>query len=350
MENNLLSEKLIYTGESETQTHLHLISYNTESIEEVTSTKFSTIYKAFNSKKINWLQVHGMKNTETINEICNHFNIDFLILQDILNVNHPTKIEIHDSYIVVILKLFNQVPREEDVDLDELAQQQVCMIMGENFVLTFLENESDFFDNVHEALKRDVLKIRNRQTDYLYSVLLNGVMGNYMTLVTSIDEQLEDLEEELLTISNNKDIGIQIQSLRSQYIAIKRAVLPLKEQYIKLIRGENPLMHKANRAFYNDVNDHLQFVLETIEICRETISSLMDLYISNNDLKMNEIMKRLTIVSTMFIPLTFLVGIWGMNFQFMPELGWKYGYFLAWSVMLVVAICIFIYLRRKKWY
>ena len=131
---------------------------------------------------------------------------------------------------------------------------------------------------------------------------------------------------------------------------MKKSVLPLKEQYVKLLRGENLLMHKVNRAFFNDVNDHLQFVLQTIEICRETLSSLVDLYISNNDLRMNDIMKRLTVVSTIFIPLTFLVGVWGMNFKLMPELDWQYGYFFAWSLMVVIGIIVYAYFRMKKWY
>ena len=248
------------------------------------------------------------------------------------------------------MKLFNQIPREEDNDLDELDVQQICLILGDNYILTFLENETEFFDNVYRAIKSDILKIRSRQTDYLLSILLNNVMGNYTAIITSIDDQLEDLEEELLTISNNKDIGFQIQALRSQYMTMKRSVIPLKEQYIKLLRGEHSLIHKANRAFYSDVSDHLQFVLETIEICRETLSSLVDLYYSNNDLKMNNIMKRLTVVSTIFIPLTFLVGVWGMNFQFMPELGWKYGYMYAWGLMAITGIAISIWLYRKKWY
>ena len=158
-------------------------------------------------------------------------------------------------------------------------------------------------------------------------------MGNYISTISSIDDALEDLEEELLTITSGDDIGIQIQALRRQYMLMKKAILPLKEQYVKLLRAENLLIHKVNRAFYNDVNDHLQFILQTIEICRETLSSLVDLYISNNDLRMNDIMKRLTIVSTIFIPLTFLVGVWGMNYKWMPELEWQYGYYLPRIVM-----------------
>ena len=131
---------------------------------------------------------------------------------------------------------------------------------------------------------------------------------------------------------------------------VKRDVYPLKDQYNRLLRAENLLMHKANRAFFNDVNDHLQFVLQTIEICRETFSSLVDLYISNNDLKMNDIMKRLTVVSTIFIPITFLAGVWGMNFEFMPELDWRYGYLMAWALMIIIGGGIYLFFKKKGWY
>ena len=222
------------------------------------------------------------------------------------------------------MKLFYPNTHKGEDELDELLQQQVCIILGSNYVLTFLEKETDFFDDVNTALRNDVLKIRSRQTDYLFSVLLNSVMGNYISTISSIDDALEDLEEELL--------------------------LPLKEQYVKLLRAENLLIHKVNRAFFNDVNDHLQFVLQTIEICRETLSSLVDLYISNNDLRMNNIMKRLTIVSTIFIPLTFLAGVWGMNYKWMPELDWRYGYLFAWLVMGIIGIIVYLFFKKKNWY
>lgn len=350
MKNNLLSEKLIYTGESQTPTHLHLCTYNVIEMQEATGTDFHEVSPLLNVERINWLQVHGLKNTETIREICTHFEIDFLVLQDILNANHPTKIEEHDKYIVLILKLFHSTEKEEPNDLNELEQQQVCIILGTNYILTFLENETNFFDDVIAALRNDILKIRNRQSDYLLSVLLNSIIGNYIAMVSDIDDALEDLEEELLAITEGNDIGIQIQSLRRQYMLMKKSVLPLKEQYVKLLRGESSLMHKVNRAFYNDVNDHLQFVLQTIEICRETLSSLVDLYISNNDLRMNDIMKRLTVVSTIFIPLTFLVGVWGMNFKLMPELDWRYGYCFAWFLMIVIGVAVYAFFRKKKWY
>ena len=350
MKNNLLSEKLIYTGDSLAPTHLHLCTYSTTEIQESSGNTFQSIKDTLDNTHINWLQVHGMKDTETIREICSHFEIDFLVLQDILNANHPTKIEEHDKYIVLILKLFYPNTHKGEDELDELLQQQVCIILGSNYVLTFLEKETDFFDDVNTALRNDVLKIRSRQTDYLFSVLLNSVMGNYISTISSIDDALEDLEEELLTITEGYVIGIQIQALRRQYMLMKKAILPLKEQYVKLLHAENLLIHKVNRAFFNDVNDHLQFVLQTIEICRETLSSLVDLYISNSDLRMNNIMKRLTIVSTIFIPLTFLAGVWGMNYKWMPELDWRYGYLFAWLVMGIIGIIVYLFFKKKNWY
>ena len=261
MKNNLLSEKLIYTGDSLTPTHIHLCTYNATEMQESSGDTFQSVKATLDSARINWLQVHGLKDTETIREICAHFEIDFLVLQDILNADHPTKIEEHDKYIVLILKLFYPNTHKEENELDELLQQQVCVILGSNYVLTFLEQETDFFDDINAALRNDVLKIRSRQTDYLLSVLLNSIMTNYISTISSIDDALEDLEEELLTITDENDIGIQIQSLRRQYMLMKKSILPLKEQYVKLLRAENLLIHKVNRAFFNDVNDHLQLLL-----------------------------------------------------------------------------------------
>ncbi|MDR0938891.1 MAG: magnesium/cobalt transporter CorA [Mediterranea sp.] len=358
MSNNLLSEKLCYNGSSATPTHLHLCSYNAEGMTELTGDTFEKIKEGLAPNAINWLQVHGLRDTGTIANVCAHFDIDFLVAQDILNAYHPTKAEEHDEYIVFILKIFHPLasPKDEEDGDDgpemaaELGQQQVSVILGNNYVLTFVENETNFFDDVNVALENDVLKIRTRPTDYLLSVLLNSVMANYRSSIIDVSDALEDLEERLLSISGGKGIGVEIQTLRRQYMLIKKAVLPLREQYVNLQRSPGALIHKANRPFFNDVNDHLQFVLQTIDICRETLSSLVDLYISNNDLRMNDIMKRLTVVSTIFIPLTFLVGVWGMNFKLMPELDWRYGYLFAWLLMGAIGMAVYLFFKKKKWY
>ena len=346
MKNSLLSEALVYSGISKVPTCLHLYSYTIDSMDERTGETMGDIQPHIDKHGINWLKVCGLENTAVIQDICECFDINRLVLQDILNVEHPTKIEEHEKYTVVILKQFNL--KEED-PLNELQQEQLCLILGDNYVLTFQEYDTPFFDDIVIAVRNNILKIRGKQSDYLLSVLLNHVMANYAHTVSSIDDSLEDLEEQLLKATDTDNVGMQIRSLRRQYLQIKKVVLPLKEQYIKLLRSDNHLVHRSNHIFFNDVHDHLQFVLQTIDICRETLASLVDLFISNNDLKMNNIMKQLTIVSTIFIPLTFLVGVWGMNFEGMPELSWKHGYLIAWVLMLIVGFAGYLFFKSKKW-
>lgn len=345
--NNLLSEKLNYIGESETPTHLHLCSYNAEGTQ-ICRGNLQEVIPQLKTDCINWIQVHGLQNTETIHQLCSHFNIDFLTTQDILNSEHLTKIEEHETYNVVILKQLSIVEQ------NELIPQQLCIVQGKDYVLTFAEKETDLFNEINTALEKNVLKIRNRQSDFLLSVILNSVMASFMSLISKMEDDLEDLEEQFLSPLSpipTKQPGIEeIQVYRRNYRLIKKSIFPLKEQINKLFHAENQLLHKANRPFFSDVNDHLQFILQTLEGCRDLLSALVDLYLANNDQRMNSIMKQLTIVSTIFIPLTFLAGIWGMNFQWMPELGWKYGYFFAWGLMIVVGVIVYFYFKHKRWY
>lgn len=346
--NNLLSEKLNYIGASETPTHLHLCCYNAEEVQTCRGEELNDILPSLKEVHINWIQVHGLQNTETIHQVCRHFNIDFLTIQDVLNSKHLTKIEEHEEYNVVILKQLLAA------DENEYLPQQLCIIQGKDFVLTFAEKETDFFNDINAAIEKNVLKIRGRQSDFLLSVILNSVMASFMSIISEMEDNLEDLEEQFLSPDSSATVaqpGIEeIQQYRRNYRLIKKCIFPLKEQMNKLLHAENQLLHKANRPFFNDVNDHLQFVLQTLEGCRDLLSAMVDLYLSNNDQRMNSIMKQLTIVSTIFIPLTFLAGIWGMNFQWMPELGWEHGYLFAWALMLSVGTAVYFYFKHKKWY
>lgn len=213
-----------------------------------------------------------------------------------------------------------------------------------------MEKETDFLNDINTALEKNVLKIRSRQSDFLLSVILNSVMASFISIISELEDGLEDLEEQLLSPEQADMLGIEnIQQYRRNFRVIKKCILPLKEEISKLLHPiDNDLLHKASRPFFNDVNDHLQFVLQTLDGCRDMISALVDIYLSNNDRRMNSIMKQLTVVSTIFIPLTFLAGIWGMNFQWMPELGWRYGYVFAWTLMLILVAVIYFYFKRKN--
>lgn len=338
MKNNLLTEQLAYNGDSRTKTHIHLIRYSAGTFEETLLDAFTPESVAVGADEKIWLRIHGLKDAACIEAVCTHFGADFLTIQDILNADHPSKVEEHDGFNFMVGRIF-----QSD------SAVQVRLMQGEHFVLSFVEGDSGFFDDVARALRDNVLRIRMRTADYLFLVLMNGVISNYVSLAMSIGDELDDLESELLAARNERDIGIQLQMQRRRYMELKRTVLPLREQFQRLLRSDSGLVRKASRPFFNDVSDHLQNAVQLVEGCRETLSSLMDLYISNNDLRMNDIMKRLTIVSTIFIPLTFLVGVWGMNFERMPELHWRYGYAAAWGVMLVVGVAAYFIFRAKRW-
>lgn len=342
--NNLLSEKLDYIGASDTPTHLHLYSYNAGNIVRKDGKEMEELIPYIRKDAVNWIQIHGMQNTQTVQQVCQFFQIDFLTMQDILNSQHLTKIEEHENYNAIILKLLSRSD-------GTYQPQQMAIMQGENFLLTFMEKETDFLGDIPTAIEKNVLKIRNRQSDFLLSVILNSVMARFMSVIADFEDGLEDLEENLLSPEPKEMQGIEsIQQYRRNFRLLRRCIMPLKEEIGKLLHTDNVLLHKANRPFFNDVNDHLQFVLQTMDGCRDMISALADLYMSNNDQRMNSIMKQLTVVSTIFIPLTFLAGIWGMNFRWMPELDWKYGYLFAWILMLSLVVCIYFYFKRKKWY
>ncbi len=343
MSNNLLNEQLSYNGEESTPTTIKLYSYSNNGVDQKVIEQSNKQLDLDPTLKY-WIKVDGLSDVNLIKDITNQFNLNFLLAQDILNINHPTKIEEYDDFIIAILKFF-----VKDTD-EEYQPLQITLVMGHNYLITFSEVAHPFMDKIISALEQDTLRIRQRSIDYLLTVVLNSIVTNHTTVIMDINDNLDDVEELILTNTTYNNLGIEIQKNRKQYIKIKKAILPLKEQYGRLFRANPELVRHENIAFYNDVNDHLQYVLQNIELCRETLSSLADLYISNNDLKMNDIMKRLTVVSTIFIPLTFLVGVWGMNFTGMPELEWKFGYPVAWAIMLLIGIIVYLYFKIKKWY
>lgn len=346
MRNNLLNDKFAYSGDDKpTPTQLHLCSYSPEGVEELSSSNLDDIKPAIAKNRISWLQINGLLDANTVKAVCDCFGISFLTAQDILNTDHQPKLEDNGAYIVAIMRKYSNGSNP----YDDLEESNIAVIMGSDFVLSFMEKETPYFNEVRNALKNNVFKIRERTSDYLFSVLLNSVIADYVSISMRIDDMLEDLGSELMIGNADKSTGTRLQSLRQQYIRLKHGIAPLRDQFGMFFRSENPIIHHTTHPFFSDVNDHLQLTFQTLEICRETLASLTDLYVANNDVRLNAIMKRLTLVSTIFIPLTFLVGVWGMNFKFMPELQWHYGYLYAWVVMVVVALVIAFYFQGKKW-
>lgn len=338
MKNNLLAENFNYTGEHTAGTSMKVCFYNSGNVHITEEGTSEDVTMPVLEDGIKWIHFEGLSDEMKIREVCSAFNIEVLVLQDILNVRHPSKVEDRERYNFVITKMFT--PH---------GAGQIGIIQGNGFVLSFSEWQCSIFEDIVKAIKDNAFKIRSRQSDHLLTVILNGIIANHLNEINRIDSELETIESELLSESTSKSIGLRIQSLRREYLAVKQTVYPLKEQYPKLLKNGSPLIQKCEKAFFSDVNDHIVNVAQKVEICRETLASLVDIYISNNDMRMNSIMKQLTIVSTIFIPLTFLAGIWGMNFKNMPELDFEWGYPIAWSIMITIGIIVYLLLRMKKW-
>lgn len=344
--NRHLSDTYYYVGEHETATSIRLTQYNESSLatREV-KTDEPSFSKLTDDGHINWFEVSGLTDSDTIARIVKDCGLHNLDTKDILTPQHVSKVEDYNGRLLIIL---NTCYYNENI---EMRSEHISIVVAGNVIITFTESNNPVFENVHQALQSNMLGIRKKGTGILLAFLINTITANLAESASKVEDILEDIEETLLDISNDqRNVGALIQQRRKDYMTIRKNSQPLKEQFPKLLRMESGIITPDILPLYNDIYDQIQFIIQTGESCREIISSLVDLYISNNDLRMNAIMKRLTGVATIFIPLTFFAGVWGMNFTHMPELGWKYGYLFAWGLMLAVGILTWLLLKKKDWY
>ncbi len=341
--NNLLLEELVYKGSNDISTLIEKITFDNDLFERQ-NINFDNLDIAKDTKTT-WIQVKGLSNTKLIGKLCEQFYIPKLIVQDILNIHHIAKIEVVSELVFVVTDLFSY-----STD-NSLMNEHICIILGKNFVISFQESDNNHFDLVEKALETKQGQIRRQHADYLFNLLISIIIDQYLEVLEVQQNLLLDLEDSLMEFkSYRSEAGKSLQNHRRDYSLLKKSIWPIKEQFGQLLLWNYTLINKQNHIYFHDTNDHLQQAYMMVEGNRETIASILDLYLANNDLRMNHIMKQLTVVSTIFIPLTFLVGVWGMNFRFMPELDWKYGYLFSWIIMIIAGAASYIYFRKKKWY
>jgi len=278
-----------------------------------------------------------------IEKIGKHFSIHPLILEDILHTGQRPKMEDFEDYIFLVVKMFYYDEKD-----DEIKMEQVSLLLGSNFVISFQEREGDIFDPIRERIRNHKGRIRMMKADYLGYALLDTIVDNYFIILEKVGENIENMEEELVTRPTPETLQT-IHNLKRELIVLRKSIWPLREVVNSLERGESPLINEATGVYLRDVYDHTIQVIDTIETFRDMVSGMLDIYLSSISNKMNEVMKVLTIIATIFIPLTFVAGIYGMNFEFMPELKWHWGYFAALLVMVAVAVIMVFYFRRKRW-
>ncbi|MBS3080043.1 magnesium/cobalt transporter CorA [Candidatus Pacearchaeota archaeon] len=322
---------------------INIATYDYLEYFEKTTKDVNEIKKYINKKKMLWINVNGVHKTEIIEKIGEIFKLHPLLLEDIANVDQRPKIEYYDDLIFVIFKIFSFNETKKT-----LTSEQISLIIGKNFVLSFQENDKDDFDIIRNRLKKSGNKIRKLGSDYLMYTLMDYIIDSYFIVLENIGEYIEQVEQDTIFNPSIKTQN-EIYSLKRELILLRKSVWPLREVLSSLQRENNKLISKEILFFLRDIYDHTIQIIDTVETFRDMLSGMLDLYLSNVSNKMNEVMKILTVIATIFIPLTFIVGIYGMNFRYMPELEIWWFYPSLWGVMVGVALLMFFAFKKKGW-
>ncbi len=292
---------------------------------------------------MNWLDLEGLEQTEITAQIGQIFKLHALLLEDVLNTEHRPKLEEFDEATLIIVKMLSYNQEEDDI-----VSEHISIVLAGNTLITFQQIAGDVFNPVRDRIIKAGGKVRKKKANYLLFCLLDAIVDQYMVIVESIAERLEYLEDEIL--SNPTENVIQrLHAYKRKMLQLRKAAAPLREVIAEILRGDGKLIDNETEIYYRDLYSNIIQIIEPIELQRDTRTGLQDPSLSSLSNRMNEVMKTLTILTTIFMPMTFLAGLWGMNFHFMPELEWRYGYPFAISLMFVAAISFVVYFRRKKW-
>jgi magnesium transporter len=335
---------LVHIGEKRTEkVNITVIDYDQSHFEEKVLDTIEQCFPFKETPTVTWINIDGIHEVEIIEKIGRHFDIHPLVLEDILNTGQQPKMEDMEQYVFVILKMLFY-----DEETKEIKPEQVSLLLGSNFVITFQEREGDVFNPIRDRLRKAKGRMRRMKADYLAYSLLDTIVDNYFVVLEKLGEWIEGLEEEL--VSNPTPETLQtIHTLKRELLFLRRSVWPLREAVMSLERGESSLIHESTGIYLRDVYDHTIQVIDTTETFRDMVSGMLDVYLSSVSNRMNEVMKVLTIIATIFIPLTFIAGIYGMNFKYIPELEWHWGYIASLIVMGLIAFVMVLYFRRKRW-
>lgn len=334
----------VYTGSNPGNTEIKMLVFDDEKFQVYENISVEQAIKYQGANTTNWIIVKGFSEPENLQKLGGHFGIHPLIIEDIFNVNHMPKIEDLNKSLFITLKNLTWNDNSRAIE-----SEQISLYLGPNVLISFEEKENTIFEPIIKRLETGKGKGRLRQEDYLCYLLVDHIVDNYYILLDTTEEQVEDLEK-LLLENPSTDLLHSFLRLKKNLMLLRKTINPLKDEIRFLSREESGVITEYTRQYLGDINDHLSFIIQSIDSFREMISSMMDLLMANNANRMNNIMKTLTLVSTVVIPMTLVTGIYGMNFDFMPELHWKFGYPLSLSVTAGMGIVMYIYMKRKNWF
>jgi magnesium transporter len=333
-----------YVGkEREVPVKIHILDYNETDFTEKNLTTIAESLPFRESPSVTWLNITGVHDESIIHETGEIFKIHPLVLEDIANTTQRPKVEDHDSFIFVVIKM-----AYSNFESGEIVLEQLSLLVGKDFVISLQEKEGDILEGLRERIRNSKGRIRRLGSDYLMYGIIDAVVDHYFSVLEHIGEEIEGLEQQLM-LSANQELLTRIYSLKQELVYLRRSIWPMREVVSTLQRTEHELISKDTFVYFRDVYDHTVQVVETVETFRDMSSGMLDLYLSTVSNKMNEVMKVLTIFAAIFIPLTFIAGVYGMNFEFMPELKWKLAYPVWWIVTIALVIGMLIYFRRRKW-
>jgi len=334
----------VFIGEQKRERmRIDILEYWPEFCREVPDADLQAFAPRSSGESVVWIHVTGIHDPERIAGIGARFGLHPLTIEDIVNTGQRPKAELFSDYIYVVLKMMTH-----DEAADAVEFEHVSLVLGNRFVLSFQEDEGDIFDAVRERIRAAKGKIRGMKADYLAYSLLDAIVDRYFLVVERVGDRIEEIDDRLLSEPSPHDLQ-DIHRLKRDLLAVRKAVWPLREEIAALEKGEPPLVHPETRVFLRDLYDHVIQSIEMVETFRDLLAGVHDTYLSTVSNRMNEVMKVLTIISTLFIPLTFIAGVYGMNFEHMPELKWRWGYFAVWGVMGIVTMGMLLFFRRRKW-
>lgn len=320
---------------------LELITYNRENHERYGAADVPELVARIKPEQVNWVNLDGLSNTQIIEKLQGHFSLHALLVEDILNDQRP-KAEEYEDYLFVTLKMLYRI------DGSQIDYEQISFVLGTNYLLTFQEKEGDLFDPFRERIRQDQGKVRKKKADYLMYRLIDITVDSYYNVLDNIGQHIEDIEDSVRT--NAADHHFQeIQTIKKELIYLHKALYPLRDAIGKILKDESVFIQEDSIPYYSDLYDHVIHLIDSLDTYRDLVSNLTDFYMNIQNSKLNEVIRVLTIISTIFIPLTFIVGVYGMNFEFFPELHWRFGYAAVWAVMLAIAVGMVGYFKFKRW-
>jgi magnesium transporter len=335
---------LVHIGEKKTErTKITIMDYDEQTFQGKEAKTVEECFAFKETATVTWINIDGVHDSEVVGKLGSHFGVHPLILEDIMTTQQRPKMEDMGDYIFIVLRMLSLSEKKREV-----RSEQVSLILGSNFVISFQETEGDVFDSVRDRIRSGKGRLRKMGPDYLAYTLIDSIVDNYFLTLEKLGEKVEFIEEELVSDPGRKTLQ-EIHILKREMIYLRKSVWPLREVISGLERVESDLIKESTGIFLRDVYDHTIQVIDTVETYRDMLSGMLDMYLSSVSNRMNEVMKVLTIIATIFIPLTFIAGVYGMNFRYMPELGWRWGYFIVLGLMVVIGILMVLFFRRKKW-